>query len=70
MKIGRKKIMLEGPLWKKDEFLGAKNVFIDARGAQTQYDVVWYFTPIFIFSALHIFYIKIATSEGEVRSAL
>ena len=33
-------------------------------GAQMQCDMTWNFTPIFIFSTLHIFYVKIATSEG------
>ena len=34
------------------------------RGTQTQYDMIWNFTTIFIFSTLRIFYAKMATSEG------
>ena len=33
--------------------------------AQTRYDVTWNFTPIFIFSSLRIFYVKMVTSEVE-----
>ena len=31
--------------------------------AQTRYDVIWYFAPIFIFCTLRIFYIKMASSQ-------
>ena len=40
-----------------------KTALLDARGAQTQYDVTWNFTPIFFFNSLRIFYVKMATSE-------
>ena len=47
-------------------FWGAQTwACLGACGAQTRYDVIGYFTPIFIFSSLSIFYVKIATSEWE-----
>ena len=46
-------------------FWAPKMPLLDARDAQTRYYVIWYFMPIFIFSTLRIFYVKIAPSEGE-----
>ena len=34
----------------------------NARSAQTRYDVIWNFTPIYILSTLRIFYVKMAIS--------
>ena len=41
-----------------------KTTLLDARGAQTRFDDVWNFTPIFIFNTLRIFHVKLVTSEG------
>ena len=53
-----------GYFWKKLNFWAPKTSILDARGAQTRYDVTWKFTPIFIFNTLRIFYVKMVTSEG------
>ena len=39
---------------------------LGTHSAQTRYEVIWDFTPIFSFSTLRIFYVNMATSEeGE-----
>ena len=44
-------------------FSAPKTNFLDARGGQTRFDLLWNFTPIIFFSSLRIFYVKMATSE-------
>ena len=49
-----------GHYWRKLNFWAPKTPFL---GSQTRYDVIWNFTPIFIFSSLRILYVKMTTSE-------
>ena len=41
-----------------------KTPLLDVHSARTRYDVVWNFTPLFIFSTLRIFCIMMATTQG------
>ena len=50
------------PLLKQIEFLSAQNAPFGRRGPLY---AIWNFTPIFIFSTLRNFYVKMATSERE-----
>ena len=53
-----------GHFWRKLNFWVFKTPLLNAHSAQTRYDVVWNFMPIFRFSTLHISYVKMATSQG------
>ena len=52
--------------WRKLNFWGAIRARLDASGAQTQYDVIWNFTPNIFFSILRIFNVEMVTSGGRV----
>ena len=56
-----------GHFWRKLNLMASKTPLLDARDAQTRYDLIWNFTPIFIFSSLHIFYVKMVTSDEGRR---
>ena len=55
--------------WRNLSFWAPKTPLLDA---QMRHDVIWNFSPIFIFSTLRIFYVKMDTSEwgGEEGGGL